>query len=293
MGEHRSRNKSVCGTADYAIKKNRERRDKPNEDFILADDANSIYIVCDGVTRSPVKGKYPHHSPSAQAARIFAEVARHVLVETLPFVSPPQALIKAVEKGNDGIAEFNRHEFESIDYLENDLAGTVAIVGVIAGDVFHYASIGDCLGYIVSNDKSVGFTHSQTEMVAAYRRKVGFVRDATLRIRRDIRNNKAHPWGFGVLTGESAALDFVEQGDIALHGGETIILASDGVAHLFQSSVQFGDGVVAGLLIQRAERAEKELGIRSDDKAVIVIRISQSDEMEHIDSSAHHHNRYS
>ena len=54
---------------------------KPNEDYLIVDNRNRIYIICDGVTRNLIVGRYPDPSPSYLAAKAFAEsVHRNMLL---------------------------------------------------------------------------------------------------------------------------------------------------------------------------------------------------------------------
>jgi hypothetical protein len=48
--------------ARSASKPNNLNYYKPNEDYIIVDDINQIYIICDGVTRDLINGKYPEPS---------------------------------------------------------------------------------------------------------------------------------------------------------------------------------------------------------------------------------------
>lgn len=265
----------LVGSGKFVVRKNCDDDEKPIEDFALVDNTNSIFIVCDGVTRSLINGEYPVPSPSAQASRIFAETVHQALVNLLPTNLPREALEMAVKDGNKAIAQFNKRNLTQIDYLENDLAGTVAIVGIIVDNKFYYAYNGDCYGYLISENRASSFTSPQTTKVAAYRRQVGFGREATIEIRRDFRNNKQHPFGYGVFTGEISAIDFVEYGSISLVDGQKIILVSDGVIHLFNSDPKLLHEDSPEIIVSEAEKLETQLGIRSDDKAIIIIQITQ------------------
>ena len=261
-------------TSRFAIRKNRSDQDKPLEDHVVAEDLRGIYVVCDGVTRSLVNGAYPQDSTAQQAASLFAEIAYQVLARTLETASPGEALRTAVVAGNDAIRRYNMAKFSHVDYLENDLAGTVAIIGVCVADAFHYAFIGDCCCYSVFRDDVVRITSPQTTKVAAYRASAGSTTEATLTIRREFRNNKQSAFGYGVFTGEPQALEFVEYGQIPLAAGQTIVLASDGVAALFDSAPHTLYETSPEVILAEAEEFEAGQKMRSDDKSLIIVQIS-------------------
>lgn len=258
----------------FAVHKNRDPQEKPLEDYVLADDSRGIYIVCDGVTRSLINGTYPKDSPAIKASRLFADTVYQALTRYISSTSPNDALQESVIEGNNAIRQFNNGRFKYIDYLENDFAGTVAIIGIVVDDRFHFAYNGDCCGYSVINNAITKLTFPQTAKVAEYRNQVGVTRETTLRIRRDFRNNKKSTFGYGVFTGETRALEFVEYGCINLIVGQTIVLASDGVDYLLDNNPQMLYETSPEVIIAEAEKLENQLKIRSDDKAVIILRIS-------------------
>src|SRR3979409_5632 len=53
-------------SGNFATRGKRGLEQKPNEDYAVVDNKELIYIVCDGVTRFPVKGSYPRPSPAAK-----------------------------------------------------------------------------------------------------------------------------------------------------------------------------------------------------------------------------------
>lgn len=252
---------------------NNDPQGKPNEDYLLVDPANGIFIVCDGVTRLPVDGCYPQPSPSAQAAAIFATATHRVLAGGVPAIAPDMTLRTAIAAGNAAVADLNALHGHAIDYLEHDFAGTVAIVGLIAGPALHYAYLGDCAGYTAVVGSARRCTEPQTAHVAQYRTNIGTSRAATLEIRRAIRNHPEHPYGFGVFTGEPAALDFVTCGQLALSPGQTILLASDGLAPLLDRRLAEVYDRLPSEIIALAEQLDVALGLRSDDKTLVSIQI--------------------
>jgi serine/threonine protein phosphatase PrpC len=114
---------------------------KPNEDYLIADDKNKIYIMCDGVTRDLIDGRYPESSPSYLAARTFAESVYRKLLLNSCTSCPFQILIDAVAWGNSRIAQLNS---ERIKARQKILPGTVGAVAQIIEDKIYYVYLGDC-----------------------------------------------------------------------------------------------------------------------------------------------------
>lgn len=261
-------------TSQIGIQPNKSAMAKPLEDYALADDRLGIYIVCDGVTRSLIDGRYPEDSPAAKVAGLFAETVYATLVRERATMSTRSALRVAITAGNDAIRRFNEAVIGQPDYLENDLAGTVAIVAVADDTLLQYAYLGDCCAYSVVGDRLTRLTAPQTANVAEYRKRAGPAENATLAIRRDFRNNRQSDYGYGVFTGEATALEWVEWGQHALGPGRTLILASDGLAPYLDRCPGGLAEASPGYILAEADQLDAQMNLRSDDKAVILIRMT-------------------
>jgi serine/threonine protein phosphatase PrpC len=249
---------------DTALSQNRLGHPKPLEDYVLIDNESKIFIILDGVSRDKVNGTYPNPSPSFEVSRIFSEEVLRFLkrVELLDDVK--HWLKQAVLEGNKKIEEYNNRT--SWDFLP----GAVGIISLILGSKFYYMFVGDCSGRILRKGKTRLFTYPQTELIKKHRAE--FSADE---IRNMICNNKNHPYGYGVFTGESGVIDFLEFGVEPLHSGDLILLTTDGMDELLSSEgFQITCPISAKELITRAEELEKnQMTLKSDDKAVISIRL--------------------
>jgi serine/threonine protein phosphatase PrpC len=249
---------------NHTTKQNQSGTDKPNEDYVLVQPP--VYIVCDGVTRTLIDNRYPIPSPAAEASRIFAHAALEALFQSGSNL-PVERLKEAVAIGNQAVGVYNRGRFSEIDYLQNDFAGTVAIIALIENQTLHYAYIGDCAGYLIRDGSISSFTHPQTEKIATYPHNYTIVQ-----IRRDIRNNTAHDFCYGVFTGEETSLACVEYGEIPLQTGDEIILISDGLAPYFDATPPLPLPSLEEI-ITAMEGIERETRIRSDDKTIIRVEM--------------------
>lgn len=267
-------------SSSFASGRNNEDLSKPYEDYILVDNEQQIYVVCDGVTRSPKNGVYPLPSPAAYAAEAFAVTVHNSISSNRHRYSSEALLELAIVDGNRSISEINRSILEERDYLENDFACTVALACLIADDRLYYAYNGDCYGFKIHNDNGVTmFTSPQTKNVALYRAREGQGQAVTLRIRREFRNNKDSDYGYGVFTGEAKALELVEYGSFFLNDIQRVIFASDGLAQMFEIQPEILVGASAEQIVRNAELINEKLGTRSDDKAVIVLQITGATEI--------------
>lgn len=249
---------------DTALSQKRLCHPKPLEDYVLVDKESKIFIILDGVSRDKVNGIFPNPSPSLEVSQIFAEEVLRFL-ERLDLLNDVKHWLKqAVLEGNKKIEEYNNRKSWAF------LPGTVGIISVIRDSKLYYVFVGDCSGRILHKGKTKLFTYPQTELIKKHGGE--FSADE---IRNMICNNKNHPYGYGVFTGKLGVIDFLEFGEEPLHKGDLIVLATDGLDELFnREGFQITYPISAKGLITRAEELEKDQKmLKSDDKAVIAIRL--------------------
>jgi serine/threonine protein phosphatase PrpC len=241
---------------------------KPNEDYLIVDNRNRIYIICDGVTRNLIDGRYPNPSPSYLAARAFAESVYRNMLLNLYSSNPFQNLTSAIICGNYRIARLNS---EMIKACRKILPGTVCVVAQIIGDKMYYVYLGDCSVWLFRNNKVERITNSQTQKIKQqYNPLVSFT------VREDLYNNPKNPFGYGVFTGEEESLYFLEKAITDIQKGDVLMLTTDGMDLIFQSDnlIRLRDHDPTSL-IDYAEKLELELDRSgtSDDKSIITLRI--------------------
>jgi serine/threonine protein phosphatase PrpC len=253
-------------TTETAISKKHLGYPKPIEDFILVDREDKIFIILDGVTRDISDGIYPNPSPAFEVSKIFAEEVFKYLKQENHGKDITNLLRLAVLKGNYKIKEYNDKA------TWNFLPGTVGIISIIVNNKFYYVFIGDCIGQIFHENKLRFFTYSQTKLINDHKNE--FSAD---QIRNNICNNKNHPYGYGVFTGQEGVMEFLEFGKESLYEGDIILLATDGMDKLLDNKgFQMTPSISAKELIARGEELEKDECLKSDDKAVIVVRIGEN-----------------
>ncbi len=246
---------------------------KQSEDASLQE--GLVMVVADGVTRF-VSGnqEYPHPSP----ARMAADMAVHVAAELLAKASPSQEVIRqAFEKANRAIAALNSElGLGRGDYLEGDYAGTVASAAMIDGDRFVYGFIGDCGVARISPEAEL-LWHTPDEVTPArpYFPSVGQVglQQRFIRVRRDFRNrNDGQPGGFGVLTGEPSAMNYVRTGIEKLKAGDALVLYSDGAMPFVLNDRIFRELICVGSEDEIREYIIRTMGDHTDEKTLLIAR---------------------
>lgn len=238
-------------------RRNTHYTDKPNEDLFWFDERAGAALVLDGVTRNRENGIYPNPSPARTAAEVFAEAARAVL--TAPGRAE-EKLPASVKAGNAAVARANE------GFPSDFLPGAVGVLALAEDSSLYYAYIGDSNGIVLSRGKAAAFTEPQTKAVHDHRGEF-----TAHEIRAHICNNARHPYGYGVWTGQSGAMDFLRTGAIPLEAGDRVILCTDGLNE-FLSAVgpEALCAMDSGTILERAMAFQKTEGWMDDRTAVII-----------------------
>lgn len=238
---------------------------KPNEDYIIVDNTNQIYVICDGVTRDLKDGKYPDPSPSYLAAKTFSEETYRRMLLNLYSYNPFRRLEDAVVCGNHKIRELNSGRIRN---REKFLPGTVGVLSHIDEDRFYCIYLGDCSARRFRNNSAVRIIRSQTQKIKQQKNRLmgGYLRE-------DLYNNPKNPMGFGVFTGEEESLAFLQKAVTDIQTGDVVILATDGMDLIFQSDfLSRLKDEDPNTLINISERLETDRKIISDDKSIIILK---------------------
>lgn len=244
--------------AEFRTEKNTKFSDKPNEDRLLVDCENGIFIIVDGVSRDLENGLYPNPSPSLQVSKIFIKHAYNYLTSNLKKTNDYLQLInKAFLVGNEAIHDFNQ------SYAGDFLPGTVGIIVIIKDNNVYYGYIGDCFGALITGGNKKIFTRCQTKMIHAHMKEY-----SAFQIRNEICNHLRHPYAYGVLDGRKGALDFIVTGNFILHENDRLLLFTDGLAEIV-------DELDNNQLLQMS--ADKIFNYKNDkntdDKTLIIVRL--------------------
>lgn len=232
----------------------------PREDYYLVD--NNIFCVADGVTRDLAKGKvmpypktkeeaqyiadnYPNPSGAFSSSKIIATNFVKYIKENQNCVDK-DIIKQAVKKANEGVWEINRDR--EIDYIEEDLYCSEAVGGIITEKYLYCFSIGDCYIKIFDyNNNEIFATENDHMWMENFEKdylKSGeynwFDSRYRLLIRGALRNNyiimkDGKHVGYGALTGEESAMNFVKIYKVPLEDAKYICVYSDGCMEYFES----------------------------------------------------------
>lgn len=247
-----------------------KRDGRPSEDRAWAD--GNAAVVADGVTRTPHPSRgYPDPSPAAIAAQATVDA----VVERLQGGGRPRdALVTA----NERVARIN----ESLDLPPDvddgpvDLAGAVAAVAVLAERVVSWAYIGDC--GIAHVSAAAGLLATTPDDIEPLRHafppisEPGHIRMPAIRAR--FRNDPTGR-GFGVLTGEPAALRYVRSGTWPCVPGATVAVFSDGARPMLRDDHLLrlvSDASVDGDVVTRQLRALADTHDVNDEASLSIVR---------------------
>lgn len=138
-------------------------KNRPNEDCVMHV-SSRVFAVGDGITRFVLgANEYPNPSIASSASTTFCRIATRCansLIEQgqeVLFGDKIKEIVKiGFKEANSCIQEFNAlHGItrETTDYLKNDFAGCVGVLGILMGSTLYYGYIGDC-GLLIYNSKS-------------------------------------------------------------------------------------------------------------------------------------------
>ncbi len=230
------------------------------EDFYYIE--NNIFCVADGVTRDLIGGEissypktkeeanyiaehYPNPSGAFEAAKIIATNFVTYLKNVKEKIEE-DSIKEAIKNANREVWNINKDR--KIDYVGEDLYCSVAVGGIITKEYLYCFGIGDCYIKVFDENKNEVFTtendHIRMEEYENEFLKKGLYSwndpRGRILIRAGIRNNsiityKGKKVGFGALTGEESAMDFVKVYKVPLENVKYICAYSDGCMPYFEN----------------------------------------------------------
>lgn len=211
------------------------------EDFLLKSEKYPIFVVADGVTLIQYildKKNYPNPSPAGDVARIFCEeFIRHAEDKYESFKESD--LKDTFKMANDVVGKYNKDHGrtkETVDYWNNDFYAITASFAIIKDSVVYWGSI--CDSYVMYFDSGGNLKFSSPKcndlrqvespkFIGDTTDKVAKIKYTWSTIRNGI-NDKGERIGYGVVTGEPEALDYLSSGSFPIQTGDTLVLLTDG-----------------------------------------------------------------
>lgn len=232
----------------------------PEEDYFYLED--NIFCVADGVTRDLIGGKirpypktkadaeyiaknYPNPSGAFESSKIIANNFVKNLKEVSNYINE-EKIKEAIKKANKDVWEINKNR--KIDYVGEDLYCSEAVGGIILDDVLYCFGIGDCYIKVFDEEYNELFsTENDHEWMEKFEND--YLKSGEydwmdpryrLLIRGALRNNyivtyNGEKAGYGALTGEDSAIDFVKIYKVPLKNAKYVTAYSDGCMPYFEN----------------------------------------------------------
>lgn len=203
----------------------------PNEDYVISDSRNGIFIVMDGISRK--KEEYKNNQSIAyDVSKTFADniysYIKDELVKCKDFSDAKLMLIDAFKTANkkvDDMLDSRKNEFKGYEY-----PGAVGIVAFTLNNILCYGAVGDCMGILVRGNNKIIFSPKQTTFafdILKHEKQRDLLYSEYVNI-------KKSPYGYGVINGDKNAIDYFNISYINLDLGDVIYLVSDGVSDLIE-----------------------------------------------------------
>ena len=219
-----------------------------------------MFCVADGVTRDLIGGEikpYPktkeeakyiaEHYPNPSGAFEASQIIAHQFVANMDGKIPSEDTVKAaIQTANQAVWEINKNR--KIDYVGEDLYCCEAVGGVITEEYLYAFGIGDCYIQVFDENQNELYStendHLWMEKFEEEYLKKGkydwFDPRSRLLIRGALRNNflvtyQGRRVGYGALTGEDRAMDFVKVDKVPLKNAKYIVAYSDGCMPYFET----------------------------------------------------------
>lgn len=230
----------------------------PEEDDYVVE--GNMFCVADGVTRDLIGGEikpYPktkeeakyiaEHYPNPSGAFEASQIIAHQFVANMDGKIPSEDTVKAaIQTANQAVWEINKNR--KIDYVGEDLYCCEAVGGVITEEYLYAFGIGDCYIQVFDENQNELYStendHLWMEKFEEEYLKKGkydwFDPRSRLLIRGALRNNflvtyQGRRVGYGALTGEDRAMDFVKVDKVPLKNAKYIVAYSDGCMPYFET----------------------------------------------------------
>ncbi len=248
-----------------ATKVNSRTVPKPNEDRLLYDEKNGIFILLDGVTRPDKEYiDLPGESAVCDIDDIFIDVVYRYIADRLTDEDPERILRESVNAANLLIKEYReRKSAEEWGYYPS----TIGIIALLRGRTLYYVCAGDCLGMLIRRGTKMLFGKEWTLEAVDMLKMTKAERYAKHC------NHPENHLSYTVFNGDDVVADSLEFSYIDLHEGDTVILCSDGICDYvkYEKSEKILKETPEEMIARSAIYDEAPYATYIDDKAMIKI----------------------
>ncbi len=261
---------------------------QPREDYHLASEKYSIFVVADGVTLKRDKdGNYPSESGAGVAAKIFCETVMHE-AEKIYDIFTEKDLKELFSKGNSAVGEYNRSQGrikENIDYREFDFFAVTASFLLIKEEIGYWWSIHD--SGISFCDSSVNELFRSPELWSVKEKELIRPQDMTEtewnKFKKRTYRNKVgidgDLIGYGVATGEIEAENYLNIGSMELKDRYLVFLFTDGFVNYisldgFKSMfTDWGTDLEQKVVSFSEMKIEEDCALYGQERSIIAVRL--------------------
>lgn len=212
----------------------------PQEDFLLMSKKYPIFVVADGVTLIQFileKKAYPNPSPAGDVARIFCEQLLKAAEDR--YESYTETDTKEIFKiGNEAVRKYNQGQGrtkEVVDFWDNDFFAATAAFVVLKNNTIYWGSICDSYVAHFSSGQCTFRSPDCNAMAEAEAPKfTGDVNDQKAKAiyawstKRNGIDVNGRLIGYGVVTGEAAAEQYLNTGMFEVKSGDIVAVFTDG-----------------------------------------------------------------
>jgi len=259
------------------------------EDYFAVSKKFPIFAVADGVTLEKNKlGRYPRSSGAQKAAQIFCKTVIREAEKLYPKFKTSH-LNNIFRTANRAVGRYNHRRQRSkrnINYWDFDLFAATASFALIKNNTLYWASI--CDAGMAHFDRRGTRTLLACECWPNLSKSLPSnwdtfsEKERKIIIRRDYRNAlgpKGELKGYGVITGQREAENYLNEGDLLVGAGDLIFLFTDGFEPylklkeflpLFQKWPKNLSGKIKTLTAQKAKANPEKYG---QERTLIAISI--------------------
>lgn len=273
--------KSVTSEALTIRNQKKDLNDKktiPNEDYVINDAANSVYVVMDGISRKKEEYRSDGSSIAYDVSKLFADAIHEYITKNVnkckDFKDARSMLLQGFNIANskvDDMLKSRKEEYKGYEY-----PGSVGIVAFIINRMLVYGSLGDCMGILARNHHKQIFSPKQTTYAFDY---LKHERNREL-LAKEYINNPECPHGYGVVNGDPRAINYFNISYINLDRADTVYLVSDGVSDFIEFNKN--DYINSLSLEQIIEESTKQDIMLNksyiDDKTIVRIKVDVNKE---------------
>lgn len=253
--------------AAYATAANQRGLQKPNEDRYICDPQHGIFIVLDGVTR--VHAEYaqrPYESAAADVAELFLGTVYDAILQDLQNPQPESLLKNAIRTANETLKPYRN---QKTDEQWGFYPSATGFISLLRDGVLYYAAAGDCIGLLLRGSGKQLFG-CQWQLEAVDKLQVTKQERYGLYC-----NHPEAPLSYTVFSGHTSVADTTTYSFLDLHKGDTLLLASDGLANYlkYEPIAKLRKQTPEEMITASAVYDQPPFGSYADDKTVIKIEL--------------------